>query len=365
MLKGKTVAVVIAAYNEEKQINNVIETIPEFVDWIIVVNDGSKDRTEEIVRAIIKKDKSSPYKLENRKSVVPNKYNRAEVYLEKIIESEDKRYPDAQIVTNENSRIVLINHIKNSGKGASLKSGFRWCRNNCIFCTATMDGDGQMDPSELESVCDPIVSHDIDYVKTNRLRHRSALLVIPKIRYFGNSILSLLTKIASGYWRISDTQTGYTAISLRALKAIRIHKIYDYYGSPNDILVKLNVAFCTVTEVDSKPVYNVGEKSKMKELKVVPKIGLLLFKSFWYRLYQKYLFRDFHPLFLLYHFAFILLIFCIYPLIKVIISLGGSIQVSAMSTPYFLLFILTFVIGFQSLLFAMWMDMLDNERLQK
>ena len=88
----------------------------------------------------------------------------------------------------------------------------------------------------------PVIDVEVDYVKGNRLKHRSAKLVIPKVRYFGNSVLSLMTKIASGYWRISDTQTGYTAISLEALNGIYIYNIYPSYGCPNDILVKLNIA---------------------------------------------------------------------------------------------------------------------------
>ena len=76
-----------------------------------------------------------------------------------------------------------------------------------------MAGDGQMDPDELLSICSPVVNEDIDYVKGNRLQHKSAWVIIPKVRFLGNSILSILTKISSGYWHVSDTQTGYTAIS--------------------------------------------------------------------------------------------------------------------------------------------------------
>ena len=156
----------------------------------------------------------------------------------------------------------------------------------------------------------------IDYVKGNRLIHRSSWFVIPKIRYFGNSLLSVLTKIASGYWHISDTQTGYTAISKSALNSIHLHKIYKSYGVPNDILVKLNIAFCTIREVEIKPIYSIGENSKMKIYKVIPCISWLLFRSFFKRLWVKYLFRDFHPLFLLYHGSFILGILVLPYLIK-------------------------------------------------
>jgi hypothetical protein len=225
-----------------------------------------------------------------------------------------------------------------------------------------MAGDGQMDPDELESICRPVIDDQIDYVKGNRLIHRSALLVIPKVRYFGNSILSILTKLASGYWHVSDTQTGYTAISNKALNAIRLYDIYKSYGMPNDMLVKLNIAFCTLKEVEIKPIYDIGEKSKMKIFKVVPKISFLLIKSFFKRLWVKYLFRDFHPLFLLYNFSFLLFIIWLpylYKMIKILI-LDSNASVET-------LFAFTFigVTSIQFFLFAMWMDIQDNERLYK
>jgi hypothetical protein len=226
-----------------------------------------------------------------------------------------------------------------------------------------MAGDGQMDPSELESICLPIVDDaDIDYVKGNRLSHRSAFFVVPKVRYFGNSILSLLTKIASGYWRVSDTQTGYTAIGLRALNSIRIHDIYKSYGCPNDILVKLNISFCTIKEIPIKPIYHVGEQSKMRVLKVIPRISLLLFKCFWKRLYVKYLFQDFHPLFLFYHLSFFMLVMDIPFFIQVLQSLSPDVTLAMQNL---VIFVFLTTGGLQSLFFAMWMDMTDNDRLQR
>ena len=220
----------------------------------------------------------------------------------------------------------------------------------------------KMDPNELDSICRPVIEEGIDYVKGNRLIHRSALLVIPKVRYLGNSILSILTKLASGYWHVSDTQTGYTAISNKALNAVRIYKIYNSYGMPNDLLVKLNIAFCTLREVEIKPVYNIGEQSKMKIFKVIPRVSFLLFKSFFKRLWSKYLFRDFHPLFLLYNMSFVLFGLSIpfaIKIFKIFIS-GGQLN-----TFTFLGFLFLFITAFQAFLFAMWMDIQDNERLYK
>ncbi len=363
MYKNKTIAVVIKAYNEETQIEMVINELPDFVDKIIVVNDCSTDKTKDVVRKIIKKVGTSELKQEiNIKKT--GIYSKADEVLEEMRNRESLLYPVHQIEKEdiENKKIVLINLEKNSGAGATVSVGYKWCRDNNIDCTAVIDGDGQMDPDELESICRPIVEDNIDYVKGNRLIHRSAWLVIPKTRYFGNSILSILTKIASGYWHVSDTQTGYTAISNKALNSIRLYNIYRRYGYPNDILVKLNIAFCKIKEVEIKPVYNIGEQSKMKIFKVIPTISFLLLKSFIKRLWIKYLFRDFHPLFLLYNFAFLLSIM----LIPYAWKVGKAIIIGEkLSYEPLLAFIFLFVSAFQSLLFAMWMDIQDNERLYK
>ena len=308
MINNKTIAVVVPCYNEESQVEMVVRNMPKFVDRIIIVNDFSVDQTEATVKSLINnKFYISRTKIEPKR-VVPNPYNKAEQVLEKVNDEEIKFYTP-QKTEESKSKIVLISHLQNGGVGAAIASGYKWCKDNQIDCTAVMAGDGQMDPNELDSICRPVIEENIDYVKGNRLIHRSALLVIPKIRYFGNSILSILTKLASGYWHVSDTQTGYTAISNKALNAVKIHKIYKSYGMPNDLLVKLNIAFCTLREVEIKPVYNVGEQSKMKIFKVIPRVSFLLFKSFFKRLWVKYLFRDFHPLFLLYNMSLCCLVF--------------------------------------------------------
>lgn len=366
MLKNKTIAVVVPAYNEEKQIKKVVETMPEFVDRIIVVNDKSKDKTSEIVADIINKD-NEDYKNDKISKYKTQKgdFNYAEIMVEKIFQDEFENITPHEIINEspDNNRIILINHKKNGGVGAAIATGYKWCKDNNIDVTAVMAGDGQMDPAELEQICTPVIEEKIDYVKGNRLIHRSSWLVIPKVRFFGNSILSILTKLASGYWHISDTQTGYTAISKKALNAIRVDKIFKNYGMPNDMLVKLNIAFCSLKEVEIKPIYNVGEQSKMKIFKVIPRISWLLFRSFFKRLWVKYLFRDFHPLFLLYNLSFLLFFLSIPFLIKIlekVFTIGESIVGNNL-----LIFVFLIISSFQSLLFAMWMDIQDNERLYK
>ena len=365
MLLNKTVAVVVPAYNEEKQIGQVIRTMPDFVDRIIVVNDCSKDNTAAVILDYIRQQRSvkslarqNPGKTDN------NQYDKADILLKEKQQEDMQHYIPSETANTDpdTDRVILINHLKNGGVGAAIARGYKWCLDHKIDCTAVMAGDGQMDPSELEKICAPVLTENIDYVKGNRLIHGGARLIMPKTRFFGNSVLSILTKIASGYWHVSDTQTGYTAISLSALNALQIHKIYPRYGMPNDMLVKLNIAFCTIKEIEIKPVYDIGETSKMQVRKVIPRIAWLLFKSFFKRLWLKYLFRDFHPLFLLYHFAILVGILALPYAIKL---LNHTLSGETVSATTMLAFFFLFTSSFQSLLFAMWMDIQDNERLYK
>ncbi len=365
MINNKTIAVVVPCYNEETQIGMVIETMPDFVDRIVIVNDKSKDKTKDVILDYVKKDGKSPITIESIiGKKVANRYNAAEMVLENQMKTEVNLFTPSEILNDnyQNQRIILIDHLENGGVGAAIATGYKWAKDHNIDCTAVMAGDGQMDPSELEKICLPVIIDNVDYVKGNRLIHRSAWLVIPKIRFFGNSILSMLTKIASGYWHVSDTQTGYTAISNSGLHAIRLHQIYKRYGMPNDMLVKLNIAMCTIKEIEIKPIYNVGEQSKMKIHLVIPKVSWLLLKSFYKRLWFKYLFRDFHPLFLLYHFAMLTGLASIPYMLKIV---NSFIDGTTLNYEPLLAFFFLFISSFQSLLFAMWMDIQDNERLYK
>ena len=368
MLYNKTVAVVVPAYNEETQIGMVIETMPEFVDRIVIINDCSQDKTAEVVRSYFngKYDPECPCPADvpRPERTTFSIYEEADRLVQEKRKEEELFYPETTIEQRipYKSRIVLINHKENSGKGAGIITGYKYCRDHHFDCVGSMDGDGQMDPAELEMLCTPVVRDNIDYVKGNRLIHPAAWIAIPRIRCIGNAILSILTKVAPGYWHVSDTQTGYAVISKRALEQIEIHKIYRSYGYPNDVLCKLNVANCTLQEKEIKPVYHVGEKSKMKISRVIRKLSLLLLKLFFCRIWKKYLIRSFHPLFLLYHLAFILLLVGIPYGIKTgyAILTGSDIGILPV-----LAFSFLFTMGLHSMLFAMWMDMYDNEHLNK
>ena len=365
MLNNKTVAVVVPAFNEQTQIGTVLRMMPGFVDRIVVVNDCSTDSTGEIAEGFLKDGLNTGTGIKNiTRNEIEGRYERANRELRDQLIREMEFFGPSEVVNSdpENERVILINMARNSGVGAAIARGYKWCKDYGIDCTAVMAGDGQMDPAELESICMPVIVEGIDYVKGNRLIHGSSELVIPPARFFGNSVLSILTKFASGYWQVSDAQCGYTAISGKALKAVPLHKIYKGYGMPNDLLVKLNIARSTVKEVEIKPVYGIGEESKMKIGRVIPRVSWLLFRSFFKRLWLKYFIRDFHPLFILYKMGF-LLFFASIPFAWRIISyyLTGPLG----ERPVLNLMMFTFLIvsSAQSLMFAVWMDIQDNQHL--
>ncbi len=315
MYKEKRVAAVVPSYNEESQIARVIETMPAFVDHIVIVNDASRDRTAAVV--------------------------------------EDCRTRDG--------RVVLISHEVNQGVGGAIATGYKWARDRGVDVAVVMAGDGQMAPEDLPNLLDPVVSGEVDYSKGNRLFTGEAFKEIPKIRYFGNAVLSLLTKIASGYWHVADSQTGYTAINRKALQTIDWDQMYKRYGQPNDLLVRLNLYRFRVRDVPIKPVYNVGEISRLKIRKVLFTISWLLVKLFLWRMKEKYIVRDFHPLIFFYMLGvglFGLSGVLFFRLVYLWVKTGFAPELTAIAWMF------SFGLGLQCLFFAMWFDMEYNKDLK-
>jgi glycosyltransferase involved in cell wall biosynthesis len=316
MFLEKTIAVVVPCFNEEIYIRKVIETMPDYVDFIIVVDDKSQDSTCEIV----------------------NEY-----------------------IIAQPGRIVLLQHKANQGVGGAIATGYIWCRDHEIEVTLVMAGDAQMDPADLPALITPIAEGRYDYSKGNRLFTGDAWNKIPKIRYLGNSVLSLLTKMASGYWRVADSQCGYTAINLNALKQMDWGKMYKRFGQPNDLLVRLNIHNMRVCDIPVSPVYYPGAESGIKPLRMIPWFSFFIFKLFIMRMIQRYVVRDFHPLVFFYAFSGIL-----FGLITPILVIRFFIvwYLERLVPPITALSIIFIVVtGTQFLLFAMWFDMQYNTNL--
>ena len=315
MYKEKTIAVVVPAYREELLIRPTIEGMPSFIDHIIVVDDCSPDKTSEKVKEGAASDK----------------------------------------------RIILIRHEKNQGVGGAIATGYKKALELEVDAAVVMAGDGQMDPRDLPNLLDPVVEGNVDYSKGNRLFTGEAYQKIPKVRYYGNAVLSMLTKIASGYWHVADSQTGYTVINKRALQAINWDKMYKRYGQPNDLLVKLNVYDMVVKDVPVKPVYNIGEKSGIKIGRVIFTIPNLLLKLFLWRMKEKYIIRNFHPLVFFYALGFLfgLATVILFGRLFYMWYITGLIpKVNALAAMF------SFMSASLFVLFAMWFDMESNKDLK-
>jgi glycosyltransferase involved in cell wall biosynthesis len=224
VLEGKRIAVVVPAHDEERLIGRTLASMPACVDAIVVVDDGSADRTAEIVRAC------------------------------------------------GDARVALVVHAQNRGVGAAIATGYREAFARGADVAVVMGADGQMDPRELPSLALPVVRGQADYAKGDRLAH-AAIGAMPLERRVGNALFSALTRLATGL-SVSDSQCGYTALSRTAAARLDLHALWPRYGYPNDLLARAADAGLRVIDVPVTPIY-AGEESGIglwEGLVVIPSV---------------------------------------------------------------------------------------------
>ncbi len=262
---NKTIAVIVPAYNEEVLIEKTIYSIPDIADKIIVVNDCSTDKTREILENLIK----------------------------------------------VNTKIELINLEKNSGVGRAIAIGYKVAFERGFDVGVVMPGDAQALPEDFNNLISPVLNDDIDYTKGNRLNYLGVSKIMPKHRFFGNSLLTILTKFATGYYHIMDPQMGYTALNLKLVPKMKLEKLIKRYGYPGHLLYMLNLIDAKVKDVDVIPHYG-EEKSGINLFSFVPKLVYILIKLFLSRIFVKLLYKNTSPAGITYFFA-ILNLFAIIP----------------------------------------------------
>ncbi len=248
MYHGKSIGVVVPAYNEEMLISKVIESMPDYVDKIYVIDDGSTDKT----------------------FITTTKFS-------------------------HDPRLKVTRHLHNKGVGAAIITGYKNALNDQMDIAAVMAGDNQMDPINLYKLLDPLVEGTADYSKGDRLSKPELTKGMSRWRKFGNTILTRLTRISSGYWNIRDLQNGITAVSREVLSRVDLDKVYPRYGYCNDLLTKLNVLNVRVKDVQIPARYG-QEKSKIRYGNYIRKVSFLLLKNFFWRIAQKYLVPHFRNL---------------------------------------------------------------------
>ena len=314
MYREKSISLVIPAHNEERLIGPTLEGVPETIDRVYVVDDASQDNTCGVVQRHAEWD----------------------------------------------PRVVLLRHEVNKGVGAAIITGYLQSSADDFDIAVVVGGDNQMPLEVVDDLIDPVAKGEVDYAKGNRfLMPQVGLEGMPWTRFLGNALISISTKMASGFYKIYDVVDGYTAISKRAIDMIDWGKAWKGYGYPMDFLVRLNAYGLRVKDVPRRAIYLEGERqSQIKGVDYALRVTPMLVRGFFWRLLSKYLVRDFHPLFFFYLFGLILLpIGVIYGGFLIFQQFTGE----GVTGPRSVVCALMIIMGIQFLLFAMLYDMQESE----
>jgi glycosyltransferase involved in cell wall biosynthesis len=312
--RGKSIALVIPARNEERLIGPTLESVPELVDHVYVIDDGSTDGTGVQVDRVRAAD----------------------------------------------PRVELIRHDRNQGVGQAIITGYRRSSQQGYDIAVVVGGDHQMPMEQIPDLLDPLVDGHVDYTKGNRfLMPETGLEDMPWSRFLGNALISIMTKIASGYYKVFDVVDGFTAITRRAIDMINWDHAWKGYGYPMDFLVRLNAYGLKVRDVPRRAIYLEGERqSQIKGLSYALRVSPMLTRDFFWRLCARYLVRDFHPLFFFYLLGLVLFpVGVVYGCFLVYLQWIGE----GVSGPRSVVCALMILMGIQFLLFAMLYDMQESE----
>jgi glycosyltransferase involved in cell wall biosynthesis len=311
--KEHSVAVIVPAYNEGRLIEATLRDIPDFVDSVIVIDDGSKDDTVEKARQ----------------------------------------------VANGDGRVLVMVQEQNQGKGAAVVRGFEQVIAEGRDVAVLMDGDNQMPAEYVSSLLDPLIEDGLDATKGNRfIADPKALSSMPRYRMIGNVLLTMMTKLASGYWSIFDSQNGYWALRTTTIKRLELSRLAKRYDLENSLLINLNIIGGRLRDVPIPAVYG-EEESKIRIWRVTPRIMATLLGGMIQRVFYRYILYNFHPVALFLLAGLPLLIWGILFGIFVVIT---SIGEPAATTGTVMLAVLPFLMGFQLLLAALVLDILSEPK---
>lgn len=239
------IAVVVPCYKEKAHVLDVIKNIPGNVDHIFCIDDACPEQTGQYV-----KDNC------------------------------------------QDPRVHVIQHSTNIGVGGAMITGYRASLEAGVDIVLKIDGDGQMDPELIPRFINPIISGHSDYTKGNRFFDVGKISSMPKIRIFGNAILSFMNKLSTGYWRLFDPNNGYTAIHANVLNLLPLNKIHRGYFFESDMLFRLNIIRAVVTDIPMNSSYG-NESSHLSIGKAMFTFSINHTKNFIKRLIYNYFIRDF------------------------------------------------------------------------
>jgi len=312
MLLNKIISVVIPCYKVETYIVDVVKSIPPFVDNIIIVNDKCPNNSTTLVKDF--------------------------------------------------NKVILLEHETNLGVGGAVITGYKKALEFESDITIKIDGDGQMDVNYMQKLVQPILDGKADYTKGNRFIDFKELRQMPKIRLFGNSGLSFLVKVSSGYWNIMDPTNGYTAINKQTLKELDLDNIAKRYFFESDMLINLNIENAVVVDVGIPAKYG-DEESSLSVIKTLFGFPPKLFKGFTRRVFLKYFVYDFNMASLYTLLGVPMLIFgIVFGLIHWINSITTGVEAS---TGTVMLSVLPIILGVQFILQSIQIDMNNIPRKEK
>jgi len=243
-IKAPSVAVVIPCYKVTRHILGVLAAIGPEVHRIYVIDDRCPDQSGAFVRA-----------------------------------------------NNADPRVVVLEHAENQGVGGAVMTGYQAAIADGADIMVKVDGDGQMDPALIGDFIAPILAGEADYTKGNRFFNLEQIGSMPPMRLFGNAMLSLLTKLSSGYWDLFDPTNGYTAIHRDAARHLPFAKISKRYFFETDILFRLNTLGAVVYDVPMDAVYG-DEVSNLKISKIVTEFMAKHVRNFCKRVFYNYYLRN-------------------------------------------------------------------------
>lgn len=194
---------------------------------------------------------------------------------------------------NSDPRVKVLYHDENLGVGGAMVTAYKAAIISGMEIIVKIDGDGQMNPRLLSHFIRPIVLGRADYTKGNRFYRPESIHGMPRLRLFGNALLSFITKLSCGYWNIMDPTNGYTAIHTAVLRELPLEKLEKRYFFETDMLFRLNTIRAVVRDISMDAIY-AGEKSNLRVRKILPEFLAKHASRLVRRYVYSYLVRDFN-----------------------------------------------------------------------
>lgn len=238
------IAVVVPAFKVKKHVVDVVTSIPEIVQFIFVVDDACPENSGKLVETKVK----------------------------------DKR-------------VKVFYHSENQGVGGAMVSGYKAALDSGAEIIVKVDGDGQMNPSDIVPLIKPILDGRADFTKGNRFDSIEDLEQMPKIRIFGNAVLSLMSKFSTGYWRITDPTNGFTAVHAAVLRKVHLDKLRKNYFFESDLLFRLSLIRAVVQDIALPARYG-DEKSNLKIRRVILDFPIRHLVNYVKRVFYLYYLRE-------------------------------------------------------------------------